>query len=303
MKTTLFDNETHKQQKSLRSAIIFISTLWGLLFLLLVLLWGFLGYNVAFSILIGLSTTGYLVVLLIMLAIYNSNKKEHNEIMSIVEKSDLVDLQDILFETRKNLRFGKRLKKYAFLILFETTPLKTMNKLCINLEEDFNKGKYNSEYLKYLKKYKTAEEQKTMYEYLFDPILELQKAYYYEYDIMNSYNQSSYAYIQRKGTYTMRILYRLLGFDSIEHFIRSNIVLAFKIIFKDLKPGEPANLDRLAQLSRASESVTKSVLLDLLELYPELGDYKEFEMLFTPGKAIVNFETIIDFNSFIHPME
>ncbi len=238
-----------------------------------------------------------------MLAIYNSNKKEHNEIMSIVEKSDLVDLQDILFETRKNLRFGKRLKKYAFLILFETTPLKTMNKLCINLEEDFNKGKYNSEYLKYLKKYKTAEEQKTMYEYLFDPILELQKAYYYEYDIMNSYNQSSYAYIQRKGTYTMRILYRLLGFDSIEHFIRSNIVLAFKIIFKDLKPGEPANLDRLAQLSRASESVTKSVLLDLLELYPELGDYKEFEMLFTPGKAIVNFETIIDFNSFIHPME
>ncbi len=212
-------------------------------------------------------------------------------------------MQDILFADQKSVNYRSSLKEYAFLILFETAPVKTMNQLCIKLEEDFNNGICNSEYIKYLKKYQTTEEQKQMYDYLFNAILNLQKAYYYEYDIPQTYGQTSYSYIQRKGAYTMKVLYRLLGFDSIEHFVRSNVVLSFKIIFKDLKLGETVNLNTLARLSRSSENVTRSILFDLLELYPELGDYKEFEMLFIPGKAIVNFDTIVDFDSFIHPLE
>ncbi len=303
MKTTLFESEANRKQKSLRQAITFLSTIYGIIILTLSLLWGFLGFLIIYPVFIGLVTIGTMIPLLIILAINNSSKKKYSEIMSIIEKSDLVDLQDILFADQKSVNYRSSLKEYAFLILFETAPVKTMNQLCIKLEEDFNNGICNSEYIKYLKKYQTTEEQKQMYDYLFNAILNLQKAYYYEYDIPQTYGQTSYSYIQRKGAYTMKVLYRLLGFDSIEHFVRSNVVLSFKIIFKDLKLGETVNLNTLARLSRSSENVTRSILFDLLELYPELGDYKEFEMLFIPGKAIVNFDTIVDFDSFIHPLE
>ena len=268
-----------------------------------ILLWSGYGFEIIYPVFMGLATICFFCVLTFLIIYYKKVKRNFKEISNIIQNGEISDLQEILFEEQKSQLISTQKKNLAFMVLFETIPIKTMNQLCVKIEEEFTNGIYSSIYINYLKKYKSAEDKKLMYEYLFDAILKLQRVYFTEYVKHVSDSRYSSTYYSRKGAKTMITLSYIFGFDTVDLFVRANVVRAFKIFFKDFKIGEPVNLERIAKLSRTSESFAEQVLLEILELHPDFGIYKEFEMQFIPSKEIVNFETIVDFDSFIHPLE
>ena len=303
MKTSLFDKEKRKKLGEFKIPFTAFPIIYGAVLLLLILLWIFRGFELAYPVLIGIATLCFSITLTLLIIYRNKLKKTLEAISDIIQNGEISDLQEILFEEYKSQLIFTYKKKLAFLVLFETEPIKTMNQICAKIEEEITNGIYSPIYLEYLKKYKSDEDKKLIYEYLFDAILKLQRIYFTEYVKHGPSGDYSSTYLIRKGAGTMNTLSHIFNFKSIDHFIKANVINTFKIFFKDFTIGEAVDLERIAKLSRTTEIVAEKVLLDLLELYPELGTYREFEMQFIPNKEIVHFEAIVDFESLIYPLE
>jgi hypothetical protein len=247
-------------------------------------------YNVGY--IFGVALFSFYLVFFESISIYIFYKivKSYSYINKLRVEENWSELNYILEDTAKR-KLGIDGKYRVTLALIDHNPIKTMNIIADLIKKDFESKKYNSKYIKLLTYYK--EDKDLLYENMFEVILILQKAFFRRGLIINYYTAvypSGTTYPSSTIIANMNKLAKIFDYSLIENFIKHNIVTAFQRIFGNLSPDSPISLGKLAELCRASDDITLKYLREIIEKYPTIGHYQDFEMIFFPSEKIKKIE-------------
>ncbi|MEA2069921.1 MAG: hypothetical protein U9O98_01375 [Asgard group archaeon] len=216
----------------------------------------------------------------------------------MINSNQISELLDILYERNTNFGLSSIQKDLAFTALLDHDKLKLMHHLALIIEKEYADENYKTDNFSYLDYFETTEEKKRMYEYLFDAILDLQEEYFFGTEL-RSFSDSFY--LHNKAERPMNELAEKLGFDYVSDFILYNILQRLKEILPQASPKKPITINKLTQLCQGSEDKIITTIKKLLELYPEMGDYNDLDMVFIPSENIKAFEEIVYIHMIINP--
>jgi hypothetical protein len=240
--------------------------------------------------------TGILIfVSLIFISLLKTSKRELILFSELKEINDWDRLLSVYNEPPVKIASLSNYQDWAVRKMIEVDPSKTLKYFSKIMDEEFERGKFGSNLIKIMSYLVKRIDRDLIYEQIFDSLLVIQKEYYRVQQLTPFKYGSSYTtYNPVKSK--MVSFATMFGFKTLGDFITFNILNTFVKIYDDVEPNQPIHLKRVAELCRVSEEKIHLVLEQLLMQYPELGKYKEFEMLFIPSKEIVNYETIVDFH-------
>ncbi|NHK30750.1 MAG: hypothetical protein FK730_05325 [Asgard group archaeon] len=247
-------------------------------------------YNIGY--IFGIAFFSFYLVAFESISIYYFNRivKSFSYIDKFRVEENWSELKYLLEDTAKRkLRIDEKYR--VALALIDHNPIKTMNIITDLIKKDFESKIYNSRYLKLLTYYK--EDKDLLYENMFEVILILQKAFFRRGVIIDYYTAvypSGTTYPNSTIIANMNKLAKIFDYSLTSNFIKHNIVTAFQRIFRNLSPDNPISLSKLAELCRASDDITLKYLREIIEKYPTIGHYQDFEMIFFPSDKIKRFE-------------
>ena len=222
-------------------------------------------------------------------------KKLCNEIHTFINEKQKDQLIDMIKNESKNRNFDDLSRVLAAAALIDFNCEKALIIILDEIKNDIINKKYNSKFISLIDYYDSENDQSFIHNYLFEYILTIQEKYFNPNITYFTYpsGQSHFSY-DRSAEITIDNISKRFGFSNKIFFIRYNILLSLQKIFTIYESKNHFELSKLAKLCRASEEETLTVLRGILDIAPQLGEYKEFEMVFIPSIEIKNFDTYID---------
>lgn len=240
-----------------------------------------------------------LLVIALAISVRKDSQKTHRDYLQLIKNYNQTQLIDIARNISTTYSSSKNNRIFACAALIDIAPEKALIVILELIKVEFDTDNLANPFLKMLKYFPSHDDQKFIYDFLFEDILQIQDTHFTSVTYHSS-SESSFVY-STTGTYGTRYvldnLSKILNFKSRKDLIRYNFCRAFQKIISSLQPDEPVDLEKIARLCRTPKILTIGILEHILQQAPTIGKYQEFEMTFTPTKHIFEFDLLIDIDA------